>query len=135
MVVGHRRQVRPAIGHHPCGRGVGDEQQRFGAALAEHVLDQRAVVGGVADETRQRPAVQIRLPIRIGRDAELDEERRPRSKIGGATSELQSLMRISYAVFCLKKQIKSPYHATALSSVYFYATHVHEYTHFETQYT
>src|SRR3546814_1886227 len=25
------------------------------------------------------------------------------------TSELQSLMRISYAVFCLKKKIKSPY--------------------------
>src|SRR3546814_10463411 len=52
--------------------------------LAEHVLDQRAVVGGVADETRQRPAVPIRLPIRIGRDAELDEERRPRSRPGAA---------------------------------------------------
>src|SRR3546814_9314440 len=29
---------------------------------------------------------------------------RPGCKIGRATSELQSLMRISYAVFCLKKK-------------------------------
>src|SRR3546814_3680419 len=28
----------------------------------------------------------------------------PATKIGRATSELQSLMRISYAVFCLKKK-------------------------------
>src|SRR3546814_7518969 len=28
------------------------------------------------------------------------------------TSELQSLMRISYAVFCLKKKTQSPYHYT-----------------------
>src|SRR3546814_8306642 len=30
------------------------------------------------------------------------------------TSELQSLMRISYAVFCLKKKIKDALHADAL---------------------
>src|SRR3546814_9526489 len=30
--------------------------------------------------------------------------KRPPEKIGRATSELQSLMRISYAVFCLKKK-------------------------------
>src|SRR3546814_3981710 len=30
--------------------------------------------------------------------------RSPTAQIGRATSELQSLMRISYAVFCLKKQ-------------------------------
>src|SRR3546814_4373219 len=33
-----------------------------------------------------------------------DAEARALSKIGRATSELQSLMRISYAVFCLKKK-------------------------------
>src|SRR3546814_10092758 len=33
----------------------------------------------------------------------LEPDRSPR-KIGRATSELQSLMRISYAVFCLKKK-------------------------------
>src|SRR3546814_4661380 len=31
-------------------------------------------------------------------------DRMPSAKIGRATSELQSLMRISYAVFCLKKK-------------------------------
>src|SRR3546814_10902960 len=42
----------------------------------------------------------------VGRQAIMDLERRP--DIGGRseehTSELQSLMRISYAVFCLKKK-------------------------------
>src|SRR3546814_9304687 len=42
---------------------------------------------------------------------EVDYAHRPRSDIGGIrseehTSELQSLMRISYAVFCLKKTIR-----------------------------
>src|SRR3546814_10340272 len=32
------------------------------------------------------------------------------------TSELQSLMRISYAVFCLKKKISKPQHATKHST-------------------
>src|SRR3546814_5780370 len=44
----------------------------------------------------------------------LDNHRRGRHRLAGArvvrseehTSELQSLMRISYAVFCLKKKIK-----------------------------
>src|SRR3546814_4514436 len=35
------------------------------------------------------------------------------SQIGRATSELQSLMRISYAVFCLKKKTKSTKHYTS----------------------
>src|SRR3546814_952394 len=32
---------------------------------------------------------------------------RPPGEIGRATSELQSLMRISYAVFCLKKKTRT----------------------------
>src|SRR3546814_4512745 len=35
-----------------------------------------------------------------------DENGAPTTEIGRDTSELQSLMRISYAVFCLKKKIK-----------------------------
>src|SRR3546814_8678692 len=38
--------------------------------------------------------------VKLGRE-------RPRSEIGRAHSELQSLMRISYAVFCLKKKTKT----------------------------
>src|SRR3546814_7408903 len=33
-------------------------------------------------------------------------------QIGRATSELQSLMRISYAVFCLKKKTRQPYNTS-----------------------
>src|SRR3546814_5781082 len=35
------------------------------------------------------------------------------------TSELQSLMRISYAVFCLKKKITSRYHETTITNTQF----------------
>src|SRR3546814_6806934 len=43
----------------------------------------------------------LQLPSRsTGRGTDLDEL----LEIGRATSELQSLMRISYAVFCLKKK-------------------------------
>src|SRR3546814_8211849 len=38
------------------------------------------------------------------------------SKIGRAPSELQSLMRISYAVFCLKKKKKNKRHNTDILS-------------------
>src|SRR3546814_6405062 len=57
-----------------------------------------------------RPAVQApagRLPV----PARSEEH----------TSELQSLMRISYAVFCLKKKIK-PIVSTNLSSLYHHQT-------------
>src|SRR3546814_10852582 len=37
-------------------------------------------------------------------------DRRPSLRSAEHTSELQSLMRISYAVFCLKKQKKNPVH-------------------------
>src|SRR3546814_2613175 len=47
-------------------------------------------------EHRRRRAAGTELP--------LDPRRRPRSE--EHTSELQSLMRISYAVFCLKKKKK-----------------------------
>src|SRR3546814_2603830 len=47
------------------------------------------------------------------REGRLRDERRvrvPRSRSEEHTSELQSLMRISYAVFCLKKKIKQAKH-------------------------
>src|SRR3546814_1848426 len=44
------------------------------------------------------------MAIRLG--AFRRSEKGPRSRSEEHTSELQSLMRISYAVFCLKKKIK-----------------------------
>src|SRR3546814_8049234 len=80
---GHERVIRP-------GRAAGAERSREGGRTA--VLQK---AGGCASRRasglqrlRQPPA---QLPQRGGRSEE-------------HTSELQSLMRISYAVFCLKKK-------------------------------
>src|SRR3546814_6307342 len=42
----------------------------------------------------------------------------PRARSEEHTSELQSLMRISYAVFCLKKQILKMKHQSKLTNMY-----------------
>src|SRR3546814_4672502 len=56
---------------------------------------------------RWRNNVACRQPAihHIGNGSPLDDERELRSE--EHTSELQSLMRISYAVFCLKKKTKT----------------------------
>src|SRR3546814_8376969 len=76
----------------------------------------------VAIFTRQIYELEAQLPLAIDRDEplwEIDEALNPdavartRDQLSAAmrseehTSELQSLMRISYAVFCLKKKKKS----------------------------
>src|SRR3546814_8227222 len=53
-----------------------------------------------------RPAHSLYLRTRAGR-LRPDDHHRPALRSEEHTSELQSLMRISYAVFCLKK--KKPY--------------------------
>src|SRR3546814_5047188 len=69
--------------------GADRARDRFDAARAAR--DRR----GAGGQDRQRaPARRHRLPDRLRRRARSEEH----------TSELQSLMRISYAVFCLKKK-------------------------------
>src|SRR3546814_7984130 len=58
-------------------------------AIAEHFGRQRR-----GDDGDVRQAAQFRLQHRVGAQLRSEEH----------TSELQSLMRISYAVFCLKKK-------------------------------
>src|SRR3546814_8689259 len=68
--------------------------RRFGSPLLgteEHQPD-------LTDEVLLKLARQLRL---VGRQIERSEEH---------TSELQSLMRISYAVFCLKQKTKTNTH-------------------------
>src|SRR3546814_9729416 len=62
-------------------------QYEIVARATEHVVD--------ADTTIQRVSVRTAVEPILTRSAVRSEEH---------TSELQSLMRISYAVFCLKKQ-------------------------------
>src|SRR3546814_5661018 len=66
------------------------DQHRHGVQIA-HRLRHRAAEGALAAEARRR----IDRRLRADRARQRSEEH---------TSELQSLMRISYAVFCLKKK-------------------------------
>src|SRR3546814_3343422 len=59
------------------------------------------------DGTRDRAALLAALAARMANDIALippDEPARPATRSEEHTSELQSLMRTSYAVFCLKKK-------------------------------
>src|SRR3546814_1900922 len=76
--------------------------------MSDHMSSRIAVVGG-----RRRWSVDQKLSI-------LREAFGPDGRSEEHTSELQSLMRISYAVFCLKKKIKK-------KNVI--ATHTHNLTH------
>src|SRR3546814_7097522 len=73
-------------------------------AIAEHFGRQRR-----GDDGDVRQAAQFRLQHRVGAQLAVEFDQRhmrdePRERSEEHTSELQSLMRISYAVFCLKKK-------------------------------
>src|SRR3546814_9953409 len=75
------------------------------------------ITGSAGADARVRPAPAPgtgirRVPAAQGRDgADLDAcGPRPIQRSEEHTSELQSLMRISYAVFCLKKKTKQTTH-------------------------
>src|SRR3546814_4604977 len=72
---------------------LGDPESRDGyrVALVEYFTDH---LDGLSEDSRER---LTRNPLRILDSKDRSEEH---------TSELQSLMRISYAVFCLKKKNK-----------------------------
>src|SRR3546814_5033421 len=84
-------------------RQVGLAAQEDGAAAAElhHLaLDEHHPVGGVA-HIGSIGAVVLQEHLAAHR---LDRRMPPRGRSEEHTSELQSLMRISYAVFCLKQK-------------------------------
>src|SRR3546814_2107508 len=88
----------------PNAGKIADEQLRGAAAKSNAALAQLAphvqwVQSYVADD---------RLFCIYLADEEKDVHKHARSE--EHTSELQSLMRISYAVFCLKKKKKKPQH-------------------------
>src|SRR3546814_5475154 len=78
-----------------------EEPELPGVAMAAHTLEIEATrpaedvdVAGVPDPALRHRRPWVRFLIGTGRSEE-------------HTSELQSLMRISYAVFCLKKKNKN----------------------------
>src|SRR3546814_3077894 len=72
-------------------------------AAADHILPDAG--GGIPDHCRSDvpPRRDMRIELRAG------DCHHPRNRLRSEehTSELQSLMRISYAVFCLKKKTQS----------------------------
>src|SRR3546814_10341332 len=87
--------------------GLGNESVVFLATHGDVALDAR--VEGQGGE-----AFRLVLRRRIHRDADFLARHQPRSE--EHTSELQSLMRISYAVFCLKKKTKQYTHMITTSA-------------------
>src|SRR3546814_10581518 len=109
MCGGRRWIVLGPIGHAEAAAkvDVGDAVPR-GAQVGDQAADalergfERREAGELAADVERDPAhLQSRKPCEPvedrGRDVDRSEEH---------TSELQSLMRISYAVFCLKKKNK-----------------------------
>src|SRR3546814_6021054 len=107
------------MAHHHHRRPIGAEegfqpQRRFQVEVAGRLVQQQQVRLG-KQQRRQRDAhppsagKAVERPVlHLLVKAEADQyPRRPRGRgmrTGEHTSELQSLMRISYAVFCLKKK-------------------------------
>src|SRR3546814_3141038 len=79
----------------PLGQGA----DRFSRAGNERAQLWRGSIGRLGGDGADRPARRAKCRPVVGRRRRSEEH----------TSELQSLMRISYAVFCLKKKKK---HAT-----------------------
>src|SRR3546814_6397953 len=87
------RASRPGEGHDQCR-----SPRQAGASLAGADLM-------LAHGLRQEHALR-RLQRAAGRGGEDGRASRPAARSEEHTSELQSLMRISYAVFCLNKKHK-----------------------------
>src|SRR3546814_3743486 len=86
---------------------VGTARQLFGQHFMAILGHDNVVLGTDADAAplrRHRLVVRRNVQARLDREhhVRLEQPRLPRSE--EHTSELQSLMRISYAVFCLKKK-------------------------------
>src|SRR3546814_3933778 len=82
-------------------------QHRAGAEQTARAIEEELPRGGAGGEDRRDDLEQVAID-RAQRDAVAREPRRRRDdarhRSEEHTSELQSLMRISYAVFCLKKK-------------------------------
>src|SRR3546814_6217469 len=101
-----------------CSSDLGHDNLAFGVEL--DVETARIIIGLRAAEARNALRLRIAVRVRLLRDlAQLVDDMLRRRQVGVAhpqvddvlarrseehTSELQSLMRISYAVFCLKKK-------------------------------
>src|SRR3546814_10784564 len=81
------------------------DEGRIGAGDGGEIGDlQRRILPARAAGEANAVAEQLLLELHERRSALVDQLRHPEPRSEEHTSELQSLMRISYAVFCLKKK-------------------------------
>src|SRR3546814_6447203 len=76
-------------------------QKKYARAMEDHRLKREIIATAVTNSTINRMGATFLLRM---------QEDSGRSRSEEHTSELQSLMRISYAVFCLKKKTKHSTH-------------------------
>src|SRR3546814_2848801 len=88
-------------------RSLDEGNRLLQPVLGERVPDGRAHRNAFSGA--RSICVRIAYPS-VSRSSGSSHGRRPSDEIGRAPSELQSLMRISYAVFCLKKKKKDNRH-------------------------
>src|SRR3546814_6515764 len=109
---------RPDKGITRCGKQGGGRRMRAGSAghrlprlggiVGHHgtgnawIVDEDLPRGGLVLKVVQRPKAVAEVPLQ---ELEMSDVEDLRSE--EHTSELQSLMRISYAVFCLKKKTRN----------------------------
>src|SRR3546814_2343988 len=89
-----------------CGSNVG-KRQHLVEVVAVHPSRRDADLFPVEENLVGAIVPAVRVPVEIVRpfvDAIFRSHRFPVERSEEHTSELQSLMRISYAVFCLKKK-------------------------------
>src|SRR3546814_1025335 len=81
--------------------------REFEAVVIDHALGQRRAhqlpAGGGADERAELGMARAEI-TGVGERGRMTRRLEPPLRSEEHTSELQSLMRISYAVFCLKKK-------------------------------
>src|SRR3546814_1838296 len=91
-------------------RGPHPTIQKVGATITKnqalhHAVDRVGAFQALLARPAPRGAVSIKAAIQGFREFAVHHEAIPDGRSEEHTSELQSLMRISYAFFCLKKKI------------------------------
>src|SRR3546814_10634671 len=107
-----------------CSSVLGAGPQRRGAAPLGRSALRRLTGVRPAEAERRRPGASVRLQQRLHR-LRRSAVRLRQSRSEEHTSELQSLKRISYAVFCLKK--KNNEHTINIDIKYVPSNHIHHY--------
>src|SRR3546814_4742926 len=78
--------------------------QALGTRKPDVILQQRLLCAGACQADHQRDIEQRKIECRQQQMPQTVQRQKTDRRSEEHTSELQSLMRISYAVFCLKKK-------------------------------